>query len=77
MSDNKDKIKEDKIKEYTKKYYHSNKDKIKEDKKQKTTCECGCIISNNHIARHRKTKKHLDMVSEDNLLHNGGIIIVS
>ena len=75
MNEKKDKIEEqkkqyrdknkDKIKEYTKTYYHSNKEKLLEDKKQKTICECGCIISNNHISRHRKSKKHLGMIEQN------------
>ena len=47
-----------------------NKEKEKErlkniDKSKyryKMTCECGCIISSSCIARHRKTKKHLDLL---------------
>ena len=63
---NKDKIKEyyqtnkDKIKEYYKVYYvEKNKDKLKE----KVTCECGCSINKNNILRHKKSKKHLDLMN--------------
>ena len=64
--DNKDKIKEyyqtnkDKIKEYYKVYYvEKNKDKLKE----KVTCGCGCSINKNNILRHKKSKKHLDLMN--------------
>lgn len=36
------------------------------DKKtaEKITCECGCIVIKNKIARHITTKKHLNIVEE-------------
>ena len=71
-TDNKDKIAEqgkqyriinkDKIAEQGKQYRIINKDKIKEKKQQKITCECGCIILNNHLSRHKRTKKHLKLM---------------
>ena len=30
----------------------------------KTVCECGCITTLGHIARHRKTKKHIKIMKE-------------
>ena len=48
----------DKINEYSKEYRTNNKDKIKE----KISCECGCDIRRSDLARHKKTKKHLDLV---------------
>ena len=56
--DNKDKIKEEQ-----KHYRLENKDKTAEHKKQKITCECGCVLTKNHLARHRLTKKHQDFVN--------------
>ena len=61
------------IREYNKQYYENNKEHTKEQYKQyrehnkeyireKITCECGCIIARGAIARHRKTKKHKDLM---------------
>jgi hypothetical protein len=52
----------DKINEQRKEYRKHNKDKISEQKKEKITCECGSIVRKNDIARHNKTKKHLDFL---------------
>ena len=59
----------DKIKEYRKKYREENKDKIKEYRKKyyeenpKVICDCGCEITKNSMIRHKKTKKHIDLMS--------------
>ena len=64
----------DKAKQKLKEYRDANKEKINEKKKQyreankekineKYTCECGCIVNKSTITRHRKTKKHLLMMS--------------
>ena len=66
---NKDKIAEkqktyndknkEKIAEQKKQYYAENKDKIEKYKKEKITCDCGCVVRRQHLARHKKTNKHL------------------
>ena len=64
----------DKLKDYKKEYYEKNKDKIKEKNKkyhknnkdklnEKINCECGSIINKNSLIRHKKSKKHLKLVS--------------
>ena len=50
----------DKIKEQQKQYREENKDKIKEYRSEKLTCECASIVSRKHMARHKKTKKHIN-----------------
>jgi hypothetical protein len=45
-----------------KEYKLKNSDKIKKNKSEKIVCECGCLIARNHLARHKKTKKHLEML---------------
>ena len=61
----------DKIKEQATQYRLDNKDKIsqwREDNKErlnkraaeKITCICGAIVSRQHLARHKKSKKHLN-----------------
>jgi hypothetical protein len=48
----------DKIKKTKKEHYVKNIDKIKE----KITCECGSIVNKNNLSRHKKTKKHTDII---------------
>jgi hypothetical protein len=55
------------IKEYknekAKEYYQKNKETIAEKEKEKVRCECGCEIRKSDIAKHRKTKKHIELIS--------------
>jgi hypothetical protein len=44
--------------EYSLEYRTINKEVINAYKSQKSICECGCSISNRHMARHRKSPKH-------------------
>ena len=55
---NKEKLKE-KMKEYTKEYKKTNKEKLKE----KITCECGSVVRKSDKARHLKSQKHIDYIS--------------
>jgi hypothetical protein len=32
------------------------------DRSEKTTCECGCVITRYNLASHRKTKKHAELM---------------
>ena len=43
-------------------YRAENKNKIEKYKKEKVTCDCGCIVSRNHLTRHKKTNKHLSTI---------------
>lgn len=63
--DNKNKIKEyrEENKDKIKQYYEDNKNKILERHKEKITCECGCIVSRNNLSQHKKTKKHIKLIS--------------
>ena len=54
----------EKIAEKIKDYYEENKEKIAEKHKEKVTCECGCIVRYYGLARHTKTKKHLDKIKD-------------
>lgn len=53
----------DKIKEYQKEYAENNKIKINEKRKEKITCECGCLICKGDLARHKQSKKHIELMS--------------
>ena len=49
------------------KYYYKNREKILEKlSSRKITCECGSVFTSNHLARHLKTKKHLDYLESKN-----------
>jgi len=49
--------------EYDKQYKNDNKETIKAYQLEKIECECGCMISRKHIARHIKTQKHKDRMN--------------
>ncbi len=44
-------------------YYEKNKDIILTRQKQDVICECGCSITSIHSQRHRRTKKHIDLMN--------------
>jgi len=61
------------ITEKHKVYYKKNKDKLNELASVKITCECGCEARRGDILRHRKTKKHIDLMNNKNnidVIHN-------
>ena len=56
-----------------KEYREDNKDIIAENRKnnrellnkyarEKVKCECGCIVSNCHLARHKNSQKHMNSI---------------
>ena len=47
-------------------YRQNNKDDLRVKATAKNTCECGCVISHDQLARHRKTKKHIDLMNNKN-----------
>ena len=51
-------------KQHSKIYRENNKEKIKEKKSKKITCDCGCIITNHSLAKHKKTNKHLALIND-------------
>ena len=60
--------------EHKKVYYQNNKDKIKTRQSAKITCQCGCVICYGDMPRHRKSKKHIDLMNNKNnieVIHNG------
>jgi hypothetical protein len=73
---NADKIKEqskqyrlenaDKCSEYHKQYHLKNPNKIKERNSKKVVCDCGCVVIQNHISRHKKTLKHIELMELKN-----------
>tara|TARA_R110001632_G_scaffold65076_1_gene154482 strand:+ start:231 stop:656 length:426 start_codon:yes stop_codon:yes gene_type:complete len=55
-----------KISEKNKQYHKEHKNEIREKKRQKVTCECGCVVAKGGIARHHKSKKHIDLIAKLN-----------
>ena len=45
-------------------YREDNKEKIKEHTSEIVFCECGCSTRKDNMARHKLTKKHLDIMKE-------------
>ena len=41
------------------KYYQKHKEEIAEKNKVKTKCECGAFITQNNMAKHKKTQTHM------------------
>ena len=58
------------IKQKKKKYYKANKEKIKAYESTKIKCECGCEVSQSKLSRHKKTKRHLDLLGHQSLGNN-------
>ena len=56
----------EKTAESNKIYRDNNKEKISEHKKQTMTCECGCIVRKEDLARHKRTQKHIKLMEEKN-----------
>jgi len=57
-----EKNREEKIQKQ-KKYYENNKEKISEKGKEKIECECGFIGVKMNMLRHRKTQRHINLMS--------------
>jgi predicted GIY-YIG superfamily endonuclease len=68
-------ITDEERKEQKKEYHENNKDKILKQQKEryeqnkgkileKITCECGCILANYYLTRHRKTQRHLLLTNQ-------------
>ena len=69
---NKEKLAEKKKKYYEKnkakktenvnKYYEKNKAKIAKKRAETVTCECGAVVTKCYMTRHKKSKKHLELI---------------
>lgn len=55
------------IAEKKKKRYENNKKIISEKNKEKIECECGCEISKKNLAKHMKSKKHIQLMSQKSI----------
>ncbi len=51
-------------KEYRAKLSDEKKEEIDKRKKEKITCDCGCMVARSDIAKHKKTKKHIELMRE-------------
>jgi hypothetical protein len=53
-----------KISEQKKQYRQNNKEEIAKKSAIKITCECGCILVKRSLTRHKKSKKHIDLMKQ-------------
>ena len=64
----------EKYEKYLKEYRRQNKEKISENDKQRKSlriqCECGSTINKGDLAKHRRTKKHLDLMNQQQAATN-------
>lgn len=51
------------ITEKMKEWHKNNKEFLKKKNSEIITCECGCLITNNSLTRHKKTNKHLKLMN--------------
>ena len=49
---------------YNKQYRQNNKEAIAKRNAEQITCECGCIVGKGSLSRHKKTKKHIDLMKQ-------------
>ena len=43
-------------------YYQRNKQKLNERNNEEVKCDCGCMVQKRYLNRHKKSKKHNDIV---------------
>ena len=60
----------ERVLERDKQYRIKNAEKIKAHKIQKITCDCGSTITHDHITRHKRSKKHIDLMNKLTLPSN-------
>ena len=56
----------DKNVDYYKNYYVENKNKIIKKALEKVNCECGLLVCNGSLIRHKKTQKHIKLIQNIN-----------
>tara|TARA_R110000868_G_scaffold392634_1_gene663358 strand:+ start:523 stop:1134 length:612 start_codon:yes stop_codon:yes gene_type:complete len=44
-------------------YREKNREKIREKGKEKIECECGCVVTYSNIIKHRKSQRHINLMS--------------
>jgi hypothetical protein len=55
----------DKANERSKEWLKNNKEKRKQYRKIKISCECGSLISKCELARHKRSKKHINYINNE------------
>jgi hypothetical protein len=45
--------------------YHENIEEIREKQKEPTACACGAVLRKDGMAKHRKTKQHLQLIEQN------------
>ncbi len=52
------------ISKINKVYRNKNKEKISKNNKIKNICSCGCIMNKNSTQKHKRTKKHINLLNK-------------
>ena len=47
-------------------YYEKNKELLLQKQLNKLTCECGCVMNRSSMLRHKRTKKHIELMNKLN-----------
>ena len=55
---------QEEISEYKKEHYLANKEKITAKAAATIPCECGCSVRKSSITRHKKSQRHIDLMSK-------------
>jgi hypothetical protein len=53
----------DQVKQFNDKYYISNRDKILANQRRPCQCQCGLIITYSALPKHRKSKRHNNLLN--------------
>ena len=53
--------------------YEAKREQINEARMALAKCECGCEVRRDHLAQHRQTKKHKDLMFSIDVRNQGGI----
>ena len=59
----------EKARERTREYIKNNKEQVKQQRNQKHNCPCGGKYTNNHKAKHMRSKKHKQLTEEELLYY--------
>ena len=50
--------------EINKQWYENNKERLNERRGEKIVCECGCEIRRDSLSKHKKSKKHINLMKK-------------
>ncbi len=66
IPENKEKVNAYHLRRYHEKIKEEYNKKRNEKVKENVQCECGCVVQDIELTRHRKSKKHIKLLEEQN-----------